>query len=267
MSLPPEHAATVDRLVASVSADPRFDGLAAGGSLLTGGVDEFSDLDLVVVVAEAHHRDVMGARAGIAAGWGRLLAAFTGEHVGEPRLLICLFDDPLLHVDLKFVTAAELAVRIEDPLVLWERDDVVTRRLRETSAAPLVADPQWIEDRFWIWVHYAATKLGRGELFETLDFLAFLRATALVPLALHLRGLEPRGVRRAEVLVPELVPALGATVAGHDARECAAAVGRAIRLYRDLRDQLPEPLRRGAEAEAAAVRYLEGVVARGAAGR
>ncbi|MER7057532.1 MULTISPECIES: hypothetical protein [unclassified Streptomyces] len=33
-------------------------------------------------------------------------------------------------------------------------------------------DLQWIEDRFWIWVHYGATKLGRGELFEVNGFLA-----------------------------------------------------------------------------------------------
>lgn len=262
MSLPTEHAVTLDRILAAVADDPRFDGVAAGGSLLTGGVDEFSDLDLVIVVTDAHHVDVMAARPAIAAGWGHLLAAFTGEHVGEPRLLICLYDQPLMHVDLKFVTADELAARIEDPVVLWERGDAVTRRLGEGPAVPLSVDPQWIEERMWIWVHYAATKLGRGELFETLDFLAFLRATALAPLALHLRGLEPRGVRRAEILVPELVPALSATVARHDARECAVAIRRAVEVYRDLRDRLSQPLRRSSDAEAAAVEYLEATIAR-----
>ncbi|MMZ63279.1 hypothetical protein D1872_255240 [compost metagenome] len=31
------------------SSDPRFVGLLAGGSLMTGTLDEFSDLDLIVV--------------------------------------------------------------------------------------------------------------------------------------------------------------------------------------------------------------------------
>jgi hypothetical protein len=52
---------------------------------------------------------------------GNLLAAFTGEHVGEPRLLICLFADPLMHVDLKFISLGQLSSRVEDPVILWER--------------------------------------------------------------------------------------------------------------------------------------------------
>ncbi|MCC4249698.1 MULTISPECIES: nucleotidyltransferase domain-containing protein [Microbacterium] len=257
MSYPEPLSAALDRIVSAVSTDPRFEGVAAGGSLLNGTADEFSDLDLVLVVADAHYRDVMDSRVDLAAGWGRLLAAFTGEHVGEPRLLICLFDEPLLHVDLKFVTVADLDERIEDPLVLWERDTVITRRLATASATPLAVDPQWIEDRFWVWVHYGATKLGRGEIFETVDFLSFLRANALAPLASHLRGHEPRGVRRAETLLPDVVPALAGTIPGYDVCACVTATRRTIALYRQLREQLPLPVRRGIEAEAAAVRYFE----------
>lgn len=44
---------------------------------------------------------------------GHLLHAFTGEHVGEPRLLICLYGPELLHVDLKFVTLEMLTQRVE----------------------------------------------------------------------------------------------------------------------------------------------------------
>ena len=48
----------------------------------------------------------MGERRTIAESCGGLLAAFTGEHVGEPRLLICLYGPPLAHVNLKFVPFA-----------------------------------------------------------------------------------------------------------------------------------------------------------------
>jgi len=50
-----------------------------------------------------------------------LLAAFPGDHVGEPRLLICLYGPPLLHVDLKFMSTDEFLHRVEDPMVLWDR--------------------------------------------------------------------------------------------------------------------------------------------------
>lgn len=68
-----------------------------------------------------------------------LLQGFTGEHVGEPRLLICLYGPPLLHVDLKFLSVAELDVRIEEPEVLFERGEAVTQRLRSTRASALEA--------------------------------------------------------------------------------------------------------------------------------
>lgn len=261
MNLPAEHAQVLERIKGSVARDGRFDGIAAGGSLLTGDLDVYSDLDLVVVVEDEHHEGVMERRREIVAQWMPLLAAFTGEHVGEPRLLICLCADPLLHVDLKFVTRDELGQRIEDPLILWERDDALSRSLTETKPRPLVYDAQWVEDRFWIWVHYAATKLGRGELFEVLEFLGFLRGQVLAPLALHLRGQSPRGVRRLEQHLPDLVPDLVTTVASHDRHTCAEAVRHCVDLYRTLRDQLPVPPRRGAGAEEAAVGYLDAVMA------
>src|SRR5262245_15902159 len=95
-----------DRLRAVLARVQRHDGLIgllAGGSFVTGGLDEFSDLDLVLVVDPPAWEAVLAERAAFAADCGPLLAAFTGEHVGEPRLLICLYGPPPVHVDLKFV--------------------------------------------------------------------------------------------------------------------------------------------------------------------
>lgn len=265
--MPSGHARVLDLIRTSVARDGRFEGLAAGGSLLTGDLDDYSDLDLVVVVGDDHLSAVMERRHEIAAEWMPLLAAFTGEHVGEPRLLICLCAEPLLHVDLKFVGANELDRRIENPLVIWERNEAVSRSIAKTDPSPLTVDPQWIEDRFWIWVHYAATKLGRGELFEVLEFLSFLRGEVLAPLAQHVRGLAPRGVRRLEQHMPDLVPLIAGTVASHDRDACAAAIARCVEVYRTLRGQLAEPLRLGGEVEDASVAYLDAVVADGHAPR
>lgn len=261
MRLPRHHAVVLDRVKRAVADDPRLVGLAAGGSLLTGGVDEYSDLDLVVVVDDEHHETVMRERKDIARSWGPLLACFTGDHVGEPRLLICLYADPLMHVDLKFLRADELAQRMEDPVVLWERGRTVSRSLDATTARPHAFDVQWLEDRFWTWVHYAAAKLGRGELFEVLDFLTFLRGQALAPLALHLRGISPRGVRRLEQHAPDLLPAFAGTVASYDAADCARALVHCVDLYRRLRERLSQPPHVDTAAEVAAVRYLDEVVA------
>jgi hypothetical protein len=121
----------------------------------------------------------MGDRHAIAASLGHLLAAFTGEHVGEPRVLICLYDNPLLHVDLKFVSLEDVCLRVEDPVVFWQRAGRVGHALIGEQAKFPAPDRRWIEDRFWVWVHYASARIGRGELFEAIDFLSFLRLNVL----------------------------------------------------------------------------------------
>ena len=56
--------------------------------------------------------------------------------------------------------------------------------MKKSNASFPTPDLQWMEDRFWVWVHYGALKIGRGELFETIDFISFLRQNVIGSLAL-----------------------------------------------------------------------------------
>ncbi|QSQ21892.1 nucleotidyltransferase domain-containing protein [Pyxidicoccus parkwayensis] len=255
--MPPEpHRRFLDTALAVWTHDSRLLGVAAGGSLLTGRMDAFSDLDLVLVYPDDARAAVMAERLELARAAGPLLQGFTGEHVGEPRLLICLYGPPLLHVDLKFSSLTELGTRIEDPRVLWERDGALTRRISETSATPLPPlIPQWLEDRFWVWIHYGVDKARRGELFECLDMLAYLRSQVLAPLVGAAEGHVIRGVRRAELEAPGWIPALAATVARATRMDCGRALHAAVALYMQVRDAAG-PVRRSG-AEAAVREYLE----------
>lgn len=91
--------------------------------MIHGAMDEYSDLDLVIVYDNAYRNEIMEQGIQLAEELEQLLSAFTGEHVGEPRLVICLYGPPLLHVDLKFISKSELRIRTENPIVLWERDE------------------------------------------------------------------------------------------------------------------------------------------------
>jgi hypothetical protein len=255
--------ALLRELVAGIRRTPGIVGLAAGGSFRSDRMDEYSDLDLVVVVETSASNEIRGHRQALAAALGPLLASFTGEHVGEPRLLVCLYGPPLVHVDLKFVTPDELAIRVEDPTVLWDRDGRVRSALAAGTAAYSAPDPQWIEDRFWIWVHYAASKIGRGELFEALDSTAFLRGQVLGPLALKEASAQPTGVRHVERDAPARARQMQETVARYDARDLVSSLRAAVALYRELRDRAGfEALQRRSEAEAAALDYLDAVARR-----
>lgn len=226
------------RTAVILEKDPMVLGLTAGGSWLTDNMDEFSDLDFTIVTREKITND-KAKMLGLAGKLGNLLSGFTGEHVGEPRLLICMYDDPLLHVDIKFVTLEEFGDRVEDPDILLDKMGLLEQVMASTKAVFPLPDSQWIEDRFWTWIHYALMKLERGELFEAHDFLAFMRMVVFGPL-LHLKNNQlPRGVRKVEtVLSNEDLEKLRLTLASCDQSALLAALKQNVELYLELRSHL-----------------------------
>ncbi len=231
----PFHTNYLEALIPKLQQDNRFEALLAGGSLVHGGFDEHSDLDLVLVVRPDAYEEVMAKRHSFASSIGNLLTAFTDEHVGEPRLLICLYGPPLLHVDLKFIMPSDLQQLVERPLILWARREVaIVQALDEATIHWPDRSPEWFEERVWVWLHYGAVKLQRGELFEAMAMLAFLREQVLGPMLHRRYGHLQRGVRKIE-RNNEATQALRAIVAGHDRESVSLALKNAADLYLDLR--------------------------------
>jgi hypothetical protein len=239
--LPVLHARMIERVIAGVQADARFDALLATGSLAYGGFDEHSDLDFVIVVRAEDHAAAMAGRQAFAQRLGSLLAAFSGEHVGEPRLLICLFGPPLLHVDLKFITPGDLPALSEHPVVLWARNPgELERHLAGMTVSGRGRDAQWYEDRAWVWLHYVATKLLRGELFEAIGGLDFFRDQVLGAMLQRNAGRTARGLRRVES-VEGARALLAPTLPSTGSRSITEALKRSAALYVELRTAEPAP--------------------------
>jgi hypothetical protein len=115
----------LDRGIAGLQATEGFEAALGVSSRATGTLEAYSDLDLVVVARSEAQSEGMAERHSFPAGLGPLLAAFTAEHVSEPRLLIGLFGPPILpHVDLKFVALDDLDRFSERPVVRWWAHDV-----------------------------------------------------------------------------------------------------------------------------------------------
>lgn len=226
------------KVVEIIKKDSNVIGLAAGGSYINDDLDAFSDLDLILITKNkiAGNKEKMTAYA---ESFGDFISGFTGEHVGEPRVLICLFDNPLLHVDIKFLTLPEFADRVENPVVLFERENQLTEIIKTTKALWPLLDYQWIEDRFWTWVHYACLKIGRGELLEAFDFLSFLRMTVLSPLLQVKNKKLPRGLRRVETeLSLSDLENLKITLAQYNKESIIKALDNAVSIYKSLRRKL-----------------------------
>lgn len=241
-----------------VKNDSSVIGLAVAGSWLTNEIDEFSDLDLILVTKEKMAGDKQKMLAW-ACRFGKLLSGFTGEHVGEPRVLICLYDDPLLHVDIKFLTLEEFSNRIETPVILADTAGMLQQALEISEAKFPYPDYQWIEDRFWTWVHYALLKIGRGEYLEAIDFFGALRMMVLGPLVHIKNGNLPRGVRKVETQLSSTdLAALKSTIPAYTKPSLIQSLESSIQLYRDLRNSLYGPdILLQKETEARVMAFLE----------
>lgn len=261
--IPKEHQAYIDKVLSAVKAEPELIGLALSGSGIKENMDEFSDVDLMIVVDEQAYPAFLNRRTDFAQNLGDLLASFTGEHVGEPRLLICLYDNPLIHVDLKFVSLSDAGKRVEDYRILWDRDGSFQQAFEKETAQYPQPDLQWIEDRFWIWIHYAAGKIGRGELFETIEFISFLRQQVIGPLLLLSEGQKPNGVRKIESVAAEHLSLLKESVALYSRESCISAVRCLTELYCRLRASSgQEGLQCNPRAESTARNYFEAIARR-----
>lgn len=254
-----QHEDFIQKVKKQIKEDERFIGILAGGSMINNTMDQFSDLDLILVYDSTFQGEIMMNRLQIASQFGHLLSGFTGEHVGEPRLLICLYNSPILHVDLKFVTIEEVTSGVERPIIVWQRDSSLSQVLSEINFSFPYPDMQWVEDRFWVWIHYGATKLGRGELFEVVDFLSFLRGTVIGPLVLMKNNALPRGVRRIEEDAPDFIEKLEKTIAIHEIESCYNAIKSIISLYLNLRQDYEIDIQIKSEAQQESIKYLEEV--------
>lgn len=232
-------------------------GLALGGSFMEGRLDEFSDLDFHVVVADTHRDWPLEARIALFAPLGQLLCAYANGH--DSRVLISLYDCPplLLHVDWKWITLKEFEIRVENPSVLFEQENCLTEIMNRTNWAYPLPDWAAADPKFWTWMHYVLSKLGRGELLEAVDYLCEVRSSLVGPMVLHKNGFSPRRMRRAEQLPPAEWQLLQPSIVWqHSTRACFEAIVGMIELYCQTRQHLL-PNVETSPAQLACLRYVK----------
>jgi predicted nucleotidyltransferase len=255
----PRHRAKAEAACRAALADADIVAMVVTGSFATGDADELSDVDLRVYVRPGAVEGVVARVPDLAAAGGRVVALFVAEHLGIPTLTIVLYDD-LVHVDFD-VVAADRAAEHNDGLpavVLWEREPI-SDALPGTYAPEVAAGLRWLEARIWTWSWYIQSKVLRGELYEALDGLQYVRDQVLFRLLAFHGDRRPAGGRRAEAAVGEHRDPFARTVpTSLDPTSFLAALREEIDLYRRLADPLLE--RHGiqtAEARTVVLRALD----------
>ena len=231
----PRHRSKVEAAVRAGLENADVVAMAVAGSFAEAIADELSDVDLRLYVPESAIERTVRAIPAIAASCGTVMALFTGEHVGAPRLSIVLYDD-LVHVDFDVLSSSGVAEhnRGVPVLVLWERDGV-SARLPGEDRTDVAGDLRWIEDRMWTWCWYIQSKILRGELYEALDGLQYVRDRVLFRLLAFERGTRPAGARRVEAALGDRERAFAGTIPpAHDAAAVLSALRAEIAIYVDL---------------------------------
>ena len=240
--------------------EPNILGMLIGGSFASGEADVYSDLDMQLVVQDEAVEATSRELRRMAEAAGPVAAAFFAEHVGLPYMLIVLYED-LIHADFEPVAVSNVGARNAGlaALILWERDGVVSSALPAEYQENHVTDLQWIEERVWTWSWYIQTKVLRGELYETLDGLQYMRDNVLFKLLAIHRGERPGGARRVEPRLGEWAQQFADTLPELSGESMMNALRATMTLYQALADPLLNQYRVEAAqaARAAALGALE----------
>lgn len=262
VSLPEKHRQFLTPFLRAVEKDNRIIGVAAIGSLAFGDIDEYSDLDLIIVCEDAHRDELLKNAEAFAQRFGPLLTCYGGQHVGEPRLAVCLYGEPLLHVDLTFMTLDEFSVdRVQVPTILLDREGLLASAVAGIKVEFPKPDRQMIETKFWVWIFNAASKLARGDLFSTLSYIAMIRRSALVPLIQDNGKVKPRGYRTLHKEQPIWFERLVHTHPKQlNRQEIIRALRSVIEIYRAIRvEGKSEEIVVNSKPEQAVVKFLDSI--------
>lgn len=172
---PREHDDVIARLVRSCSADDRIAAVFLGGSHARGEADEYSDLDLCVIVADDAYADVISERAAFVGQLGEVLFL---EDFGNQDMSFAILGDGT-ELEITFVPASDRGgIRSGPHRVLLDEDGILAGDAfppPELDQAAQIERLREILAWFWHDLGHFTTAIGRGQLWWAAGQLEALR--------------------------------------------------------------------------------------------
>jgi predicted nucleotidyltransferase len=166
----------IAQLVRSCATDDRIAALFLGGSRARGEDDEYSDVDLCVIVRDHAYDDVIAGRDALVRTLGDPLFL---EDFGSGNMAFVILDDGT-ELEFNFFAEGDLdAIRSGPYRVLLDRDGILANRAFPLPEADRTAQVEALRDiLFWFWhdVGHFTTAVGRGQLWWAAGQLEQLRA-------------------------------------------------------------------------------------------
>jgi len=246
---PRDPAPLLDRLTAWAATDERILAVLVYGSHATGTADAYSDVDIGVVLADAHHDAVIANRDALIGALGEPLFA---EDFDTPSNIHVINADGAAY-ELIFSRPAELD--LGRPFrVLFDRAGVV----EAAAARSPTPDPDVVEHLrqlvtwFWHDLEHVITAVARGQLLWAHGGLEEVRGVC-IGLARMASGADPEPDdpywKVDTALPPDLVARLRATVVPVERTPVLRAAHELLALFRELAHPLADSHRIAYPAE------------------
>lgn len=224
--------------------------VAVSGSLASGEMDEYSDLDLELIVPEEQQvGETIEWLIKAADSLGGVLASFPATHLGLRDLRIFFFerDGAVAKADVWVMSAKSFDAMPKAKLVVDPGGRLRARRSAlPNSQAWQEPDFSDLHNKFAGWIWYTCIKIARGEYTEAADSLGTMRSFALLPCMQYVHSLPYEGYRKLETRFPaDAVAALQATYpAQMSFAELVRALSALIEIFEEVQLRVAQKLGR-----------------------
>lgn len=217
----PEHYSVLEKAVSLLITDPRILGIYLSGSFANGQPDQYSDLDINLLVSSADRESVVKDHEKLRSEVAKIATWFPAVHLNNPNQIIVFYEKRYpIHVDYEYKTPEELKpiAKGKDAFILLDKDGALDKwkavcSETKENMSPTLERLQYFEDRFWAWCTYTDGKIKRGELWEARDAIEYIRSNVLNRLAYYVNDLGNEGNRRLERKFPkEMLEKLESTI-------------------------------------------------------
>jgi hypothetical protein len=241
----PDHRRLLAKARELFAADNHVLGVLLGGSLADGRADLLSDIDLYLFVRDKDFESVFANREAVARSLGAVLLCYRGDHMPSGKHQLIVWYEGLLHVDLIY---RKWSGRVPD--WKWKRTVILKDSYGAMAQLQKESDPlrpatvsleqlQTLSQKFWGWVAYTLGKICRGERWEALDNIAWIRNEALLVMLAWAQNAPYEGHRRLESkLDDELAMLFEQSLCSRELDALHNALMAEVRIFRKLRAQL-----------------------------
>ncbi len=240
----PTHLRIAMKAINLLDQDPKVLGLYLSGSFSKGKPDNYSDIDINILVEEPEREQIIKNHSQLIHDVGKIAAVFPATHLGDPNQIIVFYEEEIpIHVDYQYRIPNDLKPKFESSgiTIIIDKNGTLNSWQKECkNSEPYKPDVQtklqYYEDRFWAWCSYTDSKIKRGERWEARDAIEYVRSNVILTLTYFYLDLPNEGARRLEIKFPKKILDLLSKTAPVDLDEqaCKSALLALIDIYQYL---------------------------------